>query len=249
MEKRKKIMELKKFGLDQYESDVYLTLVREGICTAQITSKKSKVPHGKIYTILTSLEQKGFVKKFEGIPKRYVAVEPNIIAAESIRKKQEQLLKLQQKSNSMIKQLTNIKPFEEKEDEIQIIEGYKNYLNFSVKLHQQAEKEWCTISELSTYKPHIDAYRDMVKRGLKIKMLTSKEEATPEKLALWKEIGIQIRMGEFTPTKFSIIDNNQITLRFSGENRYLSLWIKNKSLAESMKGMFEIQWKASVLPK
>ncbi len=49
-------LNLRQYGLNNYESYAYTALVREGLSTAHELSKKSKVPHGKIYPILASLE-------------------------------------------------------------------------------------------------------------------------------------------------------------------------------------------------
>ena len=73
-------------------------------------------------------------------------------------------------------------------------------------------------------------------------MLTSNKEATPEKVEMWKAIGVELRMIEFMPTKFSIIDANDVTLRIATEEKYVSLWVQNPSLAESLRTYFDFLW-------
>ena len=65
---------LNKYGLNSYESEAYLTMLRLGVSTASEISKQSKVPHGKIYPTLDSLQTKGFIHKFEGTPARFCII-------------------------------------------------------------------------------------------------------------------------------------------------------------------------------
>ena len=103
-------LELQSLGLNMYESAAYTSLVEEGISTAFEVSKKSTVPHGKIYPVLASLEQKGFVKKFEGTPVRFIAVEPKIIIEEVIHRKELEFKELRQRSEKIISELSALIP-------------------------------------------------------------------------------------------------------------------------------------------
>ncbi|MFX0173830.1 MAG: TrmB family transcriptional regulator [Candidatus Hodarchaeota archaeon] len=70
--------ELEIFGLSNYESRAYLTLLSSGIRTAKEISEESKIPFGRIYDVLTSLENKGLTDTQESRPKRFIAKEPRI---------------------------------------------------------------------------------------------------------------------------------------------------------------------------
>ena len=116
-------LELQSLGLNSYESAAYVTLVREGISTALDITKKSTVPHGKIYPVLAVLEQKGFVKKFEGTPSRFMAVEPKIIIEDVFHRKELELKELKQRSEKLIAELQalNVKKPAEPLEKIKII--------------------------------------------------------------------------------------------------------------------------------
>lgn len=240
-----KAAELQVYGLNGYEAQAYLALVQSGVSTAHEASRHSSVPYGKIYPVLAALEQKGFVKSLGSVPKRFMAVEPKIAIEQVLQRREQEMKMLKQKATSLIHALGTFSVQKPKEslEQIRIIEGYRNYLNLSVALHEKARQEWLTISELSVYKPHIDAYRNCIRRGVKVKVLTSKEEVTPEKLSIWKRTGAEIRISELHQTKFSVIDNAEVTIRITGEERYLSLWIRNNSLANSMRNAFLVLWK------
>ena len=68
--------ELRKLGLSEYESKVYLTLVRYGSLGGRKLSKLSSVPQSKIYEVLYKLAEKKFVSILEVKPKLFKAIEP-----------------------------------------------------------------------------------------------------------------------------------------------------------------------------
>jgi len=236
---------LEEYGLNKYESEAYLTLVREGISTAHIVSKISTVPYGKIYPVLASLEHKGFVKTFQGLPKRFVAVDPKIIIETLTHKKKKEFEKFEAKSQKLIQTLGALSTRKPKEtyETIRIIEGYNNYLNLSVELHNRAQQEWLSITRLEIHKKHYDSTEECIKRGVKVKLLTFLDEQHKKNAELWKQIGCEIRYIDYTPTHFSIIDNKEVTIRITGEERYLALWLSNKSLAQNMRVSFNELWK------
>ncbi len=53
---------LRKLGLTEYESRVYLTLLKENFSSASLVARKSGVPRTKIYGVLESLRDKGWIK-------------------------------------------------------------------------------------------------------------------------------------------------------------------------------------------
>ena len=238
-------LNLSEYGLNAYESAAYVTLVHQGASTAHILSKESKVPYGKIYPVLASLEQKGFITTFEGPPKKFVAAEPKIIFEEMERKKEKEFSKFKNNTKKLIETLGTFSARKPKEplESIRIVDGLETYLDLSVALHNKAQQEWLSITDLSIYKKHFDATKECVKRGVSVKILTFPEELQQKRLELWKKIGAEIRVTEFTPTQFSIIDSKEATIRITGEERYIALWLKNKSFAQNVRKYFMILWK------
>jgi len=79
-------------GLSSYEVKAYSTLVSYGSLSAIELSKISRIPYNKIYEVLSSLENKGFIKVEDKRPARYHAVDPKI-AFEKLRKELEEKIK------------------------------------------------------------------------------------------------------------------------------------------------------------
>ncbi len=96
---------------------------------------------------------------------------------------------------------------------------------------------------MGVYKEHFDATAQCIKRGVKVRLLTFPDELDRNRIKLWKEIGAEIRITDFTPTQFSIIDSKEATVRITGEEKYIVLWLRNKSFAQNVKKYFTILWK------
>ena len=71
------VTELTKLGLAEYEARAYVGLVGLGEGTARQVHEACGVPRPRIYDILDSLEQRGFVEVWPGKPKYYRAVPPD----------------------------------------------------------------------------------------------------------------------------------------------------------------------------
>jgi sugar-specific transcriptional regulator TrmB len=237
-------MELKDLGLNKYESKAYQALL-QGSCTANILSQRSRVPHGKIYPTLYSLKNKGFITIDNKKPKTFTAIEPKKTITKALKNKEKEFQQFQDEVNKITQTLGQMAGRRESEvlEKFRVIKGYKKYLNFSAYLHNQVKKEWFSISRLPVYKPHIDSYKEAIKKGIKIKLLVSHPDLKDENLKAWKAINANIRKIDYLQTRFSVIDGKEVVLRFSGGKEYIALWIKNESLAQSMRNYFLNLWK------
>jgi sugar-specific transcriptional regulator TrmB len=76
---RSVVEKLQKVGLTEYEAKVYLSLLSDHLNSASKLSEKSGVPRTKIYQVLESLEHKGWIQIYSGIPLLFKAVDPRDI--------------------------------------------------------------------------------------------------------------------------------------------------------------------------
>jgi len=67
---------LREMGLNAYEIESYLTLLEGGQMTAMEVSDQANVPYSKIYEVLNSLKEKGWIKSSETRPFKYYPVPP-----------------------------------------------------------------------------------------------------------------------------------------------------------------------------
>jgi sugar-specific transcriptional regulator TrmB len=70
------VEKLQRVGLTEYEAKAYLALLNTHLSTATQASEKSGVPRTKIYSVLESLRNKGWVRVYSGVPLLFKAVEP-----------------------------------------------------------------------------------------------------------------------------------------------------------------------------
>ena len=68
---------LREIGLTGYELVAYLHLLTEGPTTANQISKNTGLPYSKIYDVLISLEDKGWIEIESGRPKKYYPKPPS----------------------------------------------------------------------------------------------------------------------------------------------------------------------------
>ncbi len=70
------VEKLQHVGLTEYEAKAYLALLNAHLSTATQASEKSGVPRTKIYSVLESLKNKGWVRVYSGVPLLFKAVDP-----------------------------------------------------------------------------------------------------------------------------------------------------------------------------
>lgn len=75
---------MESLGLTGYEIKVYLSLLETGSMTASDVSKKSGVPYSKIYEVLNSLENKGWLESASSRPQKFFPKSP-LTALEAMR--------------------------------------------------------------------------------------------------------------------------------------------------------------------
>jgi sugar-specific transcriptional regulator TrmB len=67
---------LKKVGLTDYEVNAYIILLEKGALTAKQISYGAQIPFSKVYQVLNSLEEKGWIEVSRKRPSRYIPKSP-----------------------------------------------------------------------------------------------------------------------------------------------------------------------------
>ncbi|MFH1275637.1 MAG: helix-turn-helix domain-containing protein [Candidatus Woesearchaeota archaeon] len=92
---------LKDFGLNSYESKLWVALLSRGVSTAGELSDISSVPRSRAYDVLESLEKKGFIIVKVGKPIKYLAVNP----AEVVERVKKKVVEEAEQKNNVLSQL------------------------------------------------------------------------------------------------------------------------------------------------
>jgi sugar-specific transcriptional regulator TrmB len=73
------VEKLLQLGLTEYEAKTYTALLNTHLCTATQASEKSGVPRTRIYQVLESLQRKGWIRVYSGVPLLFKAIEPRFV--------------------------------------------------------------------------------------------------------------------------------------------------------------------------
>jgi len=99
--------DLRDLGLSDYEARAYRSLLHTGPTTAKELSEASEVPMGRIYDVLTALEQHSLVRsQTAGRPKKYAAVEPDTALGRLLADKREELQTRIDRYEAAVEELT-----------------------------------------------------------------------------------------------------------------------------------------------
>lgn len=242
--------ELKRLGLSEYESKVYITLVREGTLTGINASKASGVPQGKIYETLYKLMEKGFASVMNAKPKLFKAIDPEIALKQYIKSKKENLEDLEKNLPKRIKQLSSLRT-KETDEKVSIFRGKKNAFTASHYLMDSASK---SIDMMFTFEI-IQALTkrillDKKSKGLKIRILATKTENKP----LIREIldyGVKVRYYPVQEIRIFIKDGKESNIQILNKKNLqdrTNILIQSEELSKALTHYFDKVWeKAEIL--
>jgi len=168
--------ELYNLGLGEYESKIYLALLKYGHLTGSDLARASKVPQSKIYEIASCLEKKGFVSVLNLKPRQFRAVEPEKAISTFINSKKENLEKAGEDLMKNLKEIKRTRIERPKTDElIHIYRGREIWISIIANRYHTAKKY---IKEMLSFEyiPH-SLFREIEKtskRGIQIRLIATK---------------------------------------------------------------------------
>ncbi len=256
--------ELEAFGLTKYESSTYITLLREGKNQVRPLAQSAKIPMGRIYDILHSLEHKGLIIGDKGRPVTYAAREP-IIAISSL---------LENKKRDLDDLSARAKEFEEKLKELQKEDNKENVIRDVVFNEDYIEKFLLRIenteSHLRIYMKGVNGkdysfnetkyfrgvFRSIINKGVKIQYIVggvSREEIDkdPSKyVAAFMGIpDVEIAANPILIESFDIIDKNEVLIKISDpinpDKIFSLIYLLDKEYTSRLINKFDELWENS----
>lgn len=157
---------LRNLGFNKYEAVAYLTTLKEGIIDATELSKRSKIPMGKIYTVLENLESMGFIEVQHSRPKKYRAVETDIaFKSYYIRKENEinrELSTFRETIDDIQERLSNFSNQRERENNFwSAAMGTKEVMRLIKRAYQEAKSEICVVVPRRIKSIESEQFKDM----------------------------------------------------------------------------------------
>ena len=219
-----------------------MTLLEEGFTDASVLSKKSKIPMGKIYSVLDNLENVGFIEVQHSRPKKYRAIEANIALENYFMFKENEIKKemntLRKSIDVLKKALSNYSVQGEKEKHFwSAAMGSDEVMKMIKNVYHEAKNEICVVVPGNIRSMEPNQFKNMftsmfhntllplVKKGVKIRMIDP-NPALSEALKEWynsTEDGVSMKiLSEHlqikaldTPNRFILIDLDLVILEIN----------------------------------
>lgn len=239
--------DLLKIGLTQYEAKTYLSLLKSGSVKGSTLSKKSGVPHSKIYEVMYKLADKKFVSVLEVRPRLFKAISPEIAIPHFLRSKKEELERLEKEIPLKLK-LEAVKVEPKSEELITVYRGEKNTHPLVLNKFITAQKY---LKEMFTFEYVPAAVEREIKksmeRGVHIKMIaTLKNKESVKMIRRIKKMGAEVRYYPLNEIRFAIkdgVESYQMIVNQKNLLDRISIVIESIELTKALEHYFDYLWK------
>lgn len=236
---------LRKMSLNAYETDTYIALLEGGEMTAMEISREAKVPYSKIYEVLNSLKQKGWIKSTETRPFKYYPVPPVEAAAAAKRRLEDEYQNWEQSLAEELQPLYEKRELVERPD-ILILHGQQAVLAKLEEVLKKANRE-IMIAAPAFARPLIalvEAPLNGVKKSVTVKLMAA------GKLADWqflkKVAGItELKLRDHMFGGGVIADGKEAMLFLGEEKPSLVIWSNHVGLVGFAREYFQFLWDSS----
>ncbi len=262
MKKEEIINFLKSCGLTIYESNAYFALLSIGKGKALEISSISGIPQSKIYSILEMLVDKNLAEVSTGRPKEYKAVEPRTALRNLIKWKEEHLLNIKTKLNSVEKLLYEMY----KSNNDKVITGVWNiktnkWMEFFNKVSEMLDKSknyvYAITRDYSKTSKLIQSAKAAIKRGVRIMVIgmESPNKDNITKIKIYKKVGVVLRYLN-TPLSFHprivVVDGKEAIIRLDSDPSkregflFNAVWTQDPSMVLIFDNYLKSLWERSI---
>jgi len=232
---------LRRIGLNQYESKVYVALLSAGPTSASDLSELAGIPRPRAYDVLSKLEKKGFVSTQPGRPTKFRAFDVKEAFITLKKKRQidhsKELGEIDKIETQLSKKVSTTEYVETSgaSDFVWVIKDRSNIYSKIQSLIDNASKSVVIATTPEGIKRKLDAYEDTLisakKRGVNVKFIS--QTATK----------IKKSVGDFKTKdklhRMMVIDDH-VVLFLTPEGNAKSevgAWINSPYLADNMRKM------------
>ena len=250
---------LKDFGLNSYESKLWVALLSRGVSTAGELSDISNVPRSRAYDVLESLEKKGFVVVKVGKPIKYLAVPP----AEVVERVKKHVLEDADERNKVLSQLKDSDVLSELNtlhtegiklvdptDKSGAFRGQDKVQEHLLTMVKNAQKSVTLMTSKDgldrKYELLSNTLRKASKNGVTIK-ISVPADANKE---LVKEMAkfAEIKTNRNKNARFCLVDNKDLLLFLTDDKKVhksydCAVWVEAPHFVDYFDSLFEAEWK------
>lgn len=237
---------LREMGLNTYEIDAYTALLEVGQMTAMEISHEANVPYSKMYEVLNSLKEKGWIKSSETRPYKYYPVPPLEAARTTKLRLEDKYLNWENTVAETLQPLYEKRELVERPDML-ILRGQQAVLGKLEEVLGKAAKE-VVIAAPEFAKPVISLAEPLldggIKKTVKVKLMAAGKRE--DWVALKKHPSVEelrIRDHMFGG---GIIADGKEALLFLGEDKpSLVIWSNHVGLVGFAREYFQFLWDSS----
>ena len=226
------------FKLNSYEAKTYQSVL-EGAKTPKIISNLSRDPLPRIYDILKSLEEKGFVKK-KGT--EYIAVDPEIALEGTIIQNKYELedrIKAQRESkNQIVPILRNTMQINDG-NQFETLIGIQNIGNKFLEIMKNSDEIIISIRKAFEVKELFLGFLSNIRNNKKLNKLTPEDYKISDSDArILRESNVIIRKKSLILLDLLVSNKGDIMIGVPDSSKRpehtIAIWIKNKEFSESL---------------
>jgi len=252
------LTKLKDFGLNTYESKLWVALLSRGSSTAGELSDIARVPRSRSYDVLESLERKGFIIMKLGKPIKYIAVPPEAVI-ERVKKKvkegaEKQIKTMNElKTGDVLHELNSLhtqgSDLIDPTDLIGYIKGRDNlYNHIETMLRKAKTSVVITTTEQGLKRKSKDleqAFAKAKQRNIKIKIaapITKENYSDAKKLSKYVTIKHSDLKSRFivvdgTEMMFMLMDDSDVHESYDS-----GVWVNSSLFVSAFEKAFENSW-------
>jgi len=253
------LSKLKDFGLNSYESKLWVALLSRGVSTAGELSDISNVPRSRAYDVLESLEKKGFIVVKVGKPIKYLAVHPTEVIervkkkiSDEAEEKSNMLSELKESDilgelNTLHSEGIKLVDPTDKSGAFRGRDKVHEHLLFMVK---NAKKSITLMTSKQGVERKFDvlapALKKVAKNDVEIKIVVPRNSSQEilEKFSTFA----QVKQQKNTGARFCIIDNKELLLFLTDDLKVhrsydCAVWVEAPHFVNYFNTLFEQEWK------
>ncbi len=242
---------LEKIGLTSYETRTFSALLQAGELTASDLSQKSGVPYSKIYEVLGTLEEKGWIGSDDSRPTKYYAKSPSTGLETTKQKMQNDFL---QNQNIILKELVPLyeKSGTSEKPDIWVLSGAINIASKILEMVESCRNEVMIVfpeAGQELVRQALPKLRLLHDKGVGITILTSDKMDKESLQAISRVATVKIKKGLYGGGIIS--DNRYVVILLGpgmGEKNtsdLVAIWADHAGLAGFARQYFEYLLKDS----
>ncbi len=253
------LAKLKEFGLNSYESKLWVALLSRGVSTAGELSDIANVPRSRSYDVLESLEKKGFIVMKLGKPIKYLAVPPEEVV-ERVKKRVKEDSDAQSKMLDELKESTVLGELNTLHKQgVDLIEptdlsgclkgrnSFYNHLEMNIKgATKNVVLATTTTGLIRKAKSLASAFKKAKNKGVKIRILTAN---TPEAKQAAKDLKTvaDVRFVDDLNSRFCVVDGQDVSFSILHDKDVhpsydSAVWLNSEIMAGTLQKHFDAEW-------